>query len=87
VIEFPKFHKDALKRPEFVYGTFFVGYGIARSIVELVRQPDAQFTFALNLVGYVIQFGEWGLTMGQLLSLPMILIGLFLIIRSKPVSA
>jgi phosphatidylglycerol:prolipoprotein diacylglycerol transferase len=81
------FHKGALKRPGFVCGTFFVGYGIARSIVELVRQPDAQFTSALNPIGYVIQFGEWGLTMGQLLSIPMILIGLFLIIRSKPVSA
>ena len=56
-------------------------------LVELVRQPDAQFTSALNPIGYFIQFGEWGVTMGQLLSIPMMLIGLLLIIRSKPVSA
>jgi len=87
VLIYLAFHKGALKRPGFVCGTFFVGYGIARSIVELVRQPDAQFTSALNPIGYVIQFGEWGVTMGQLLSIPMMLIGLLLIIRSKPVSA
>jgi len=87
VLVYLAFHKGALKRPGFVSGTFFVGYGIARSIVELVRQPDAQFTSALNPIGYVIQYGEPGTTMGHPLSIPLILISLLLIIRSKPVSA
>jgi phosphatidylglycerol:prolipoprotein diacylglycerol transferase len=81
------FHKGALKRPGFIFGKFFVSYGIARSIIELVRRPNTQFTSSLNPIGYVIQFGEWRLTMGQLLSIPMILIGLILISHSKPVSA
>lgn len=51
-------------------GLFLAGYGIARSIVEFVRVPDAQ-------LGY-LAFG-W-LTMGQILSLPMILAGIALFV-------
>jgi phosphatidylglycerol:prolipoprotein diacylglycerol transferase len=60
---------DWLKRPGSVIGVFFVGYGLSRSLVENFRQWDAQ-------VGYVIDIGSGGLTMGQMLSLPMALIGL-----------
>ena len=77
-------HKGALKRPGFICGIFFVRYSIARSIVQLAHQPDAQFTSDLNSIGRIIQFGDWGLTMRQLLSLPMILIGITLITLSKP---
>ncbi len=38
-------------------GLFFSGYGIARSIVELFRQPDAQFQSVENPLGYVLQIG------------------------------
>ena len=55
-------------RPGLLGGTFLVGYGIARSIMELFRMPDQQ-------LGYLIG----GATMGQLLSLPLILAGLWLI--------
>jgi len=58
-----------LKRPGAVIGLFFLGYGLARSLVENFRQWDAQ-------LGYVIEIGQGGLTMGQMLSLPMVLIGL-----------
>lgn len=58
-----------LKRPGAVIGGFFLGYGLARSLVENFRQMDAQ-------IGYVVDWGSGGLTMGQLLSLPMVLIGL-----------
>jgi len=44
---------------------FLAGYGIARFVVEFFRQPDAH-------IGFLWQ----GVTMGQLLSLPMILVGL-----------
>ena len=45
--------------------SFFVGYGLFRFLVEFVRQPDAHLGFLWG-----------GATMGQLLSLPMILFGL-----------
>ena len=61
-----------LKRPGAVTGMFFLGYGLARSVIENFRQWDAQ-------LGYVIEIGAGGLTMGQMLSLPMVLIGLGLI--------
>lgn len=48
-----------------VAGVFLAGYGVARFIVEFFRQPDAH-------LGYLYA----GATMGQMLSLPMIIIGL-----------
>ena len=52
-----------------ISGLFLVLYAMIRSLIELVRQPDPQ-------LGY-LAFG-W-LTMGQLLSLPMFIIGLLLL--------
>lgn len=50
-------------------GLFMVAYALFRSLVEFVRVPDAH-------IGYL----AWGwLTMGQLLCLPMLLVGLGLI--------
>ena len=62
----------ALKRPGLVIGLFMVGYGLARFVVEFVRQYDAQ-------VGEL--FGLF--TMGQLLSVPMVLGGLWFIWQAK----
>jgi phosphatidylglycerol---prolipoprotein diacylglyceryl transferase len=56
--------RGALTRPGLVGGMFVAGYGVARVIGELFRQPDAHIGF---LAG--------GLTMGMILSIPMILIG------------
>lgn len=47
-----------------VTGLFLIGYGFARFVVEFFREPDAH-------LGYL----TGGLTMGQWLSLPMIVIG------------
>jgi phosphatidylglycerol---prolipoprotein diacylglyceryl transferase len=77
------FRRDALKRPGTVMGVFLIGYGIARFVVEFVRQPDAQFVSEGNPVGWALHFGQYGLTMGQLLSLPMIAVGLWFILRAK----
>jgi len=52
-----------------VSGVFLLGYGVFRSAVEFVREPDAH-------IGYLL--GGW-LTMGQVLSLPMIVAGLVLL--------
>ena len=46
-------------------GVFLVGYGLFRFLVEFVRQPDAQ-------IGYL--WGGW-LTMGQVLSVPLMVAG------------
>ncbi|MGR3378014.1 prolipoprotein diacylglyceryl transferase [Salipiger abyssi] len=76
------FFRGALKRPGRIAGIFFAGYGIARVLVELVRQPDAQFVSPGNPLGLAWHVNGYGLTMGQILSLPMIAIGLWLAIRA-----
>ena len=66
-------------RPGTLTGAFWVGYGVFRMVGELFREPDAFLGF---LIG--------GMTMGQLLSLPMVLFGLYCIWRAQktaPVAA
>jgi phosphatidylglycerol:prolipoprotein diacylglycerol transferase len=66
----------ALKRPGLIVGVFAVGYGLARSFCELFREPDPQLGFLWS-----------GLTMGMILSLPLMLAGILLIaaaIRREP---
>ena len=77
------FRKNAFMRPGFLSGIFFTGYGLSRCFVELFRQPDQQFQSLKNPMGFFIQFGETGITMGQALSLPMIVIGVILFVTSK----
>ena len=72
------FKKEVLKTPGFLAGVFFIGYGLARCLVELFRQPDAQFQSQSNPLGFFFQIGEFGLTMGQILSIPMVIIGFIL---------
>jgi phosphatidylglycerol:prolipoprotein diacylglycerol transferase len=74
--------RQALRTPGLVAGVFFAGYGIARFIVEFFRQPDAQFVTPGNPLGFAIGQGSVGLTMGQLLSLPMVALGLVLAARA-----
>jgi phosphatidylglycerol:prolipoprotein diacylglycerol transferase len=82
ILIFVAFRKNGLKRPGLISGLFFAGYGISRYMVEFFRQPDAQFQSVTNPVGYAFQFGDYGLTMGQSLSLPMIILGIALIITA-----
>jgi phosphatidylglycerol---prolipoprotein diacylglyceryl transferase len=72
-----------LQRHGLTLGVFVAGYGLARFAVEFVRQPDAQFVTDGNPLGLAWQIGGWGLTQGQALSLPMILVGLYFITRSR----
>ncbi|PFG64569.1 phosphatidylglycerol:prolipoprotein diacylglycerol transferase [Thioclava sp. ES.031] len=73
----------SLKRPGLSLGVFLMGYGAARAFVELFRQGDPQFVTLGNPYGHVIRFTDgWGLTMGQVLSLPMIAVGLYFVIRA-----
>ena len=59
-------------QPGKLVGAFILVYGISRFLVELVRQPDAG-----------LEHLAWGLSMGQTLSLPMILGGLYLILTAR----
>ncbi|MBB3935798.1 prolipoprotein diacylglyceryl transferase [Aureimonas phyllosphaerae] len=65
----------ALGRPRLVGGVFILLYGCARIFVEFFRMPDVQ-------LGYLLGTG-W-LTMGMVLSLPMLLVGLWAIATAKP---
>jgi len=65
-------HLMMLKRPRFVGGAFIFGYGLSRIFVEFFREPDAH-------IGYLA--GGW-LTMGMLLSLPMVLAGLWAMVTA-----
>ncbi len=62
-----------LPAPGFASGVFALWYGASRIIVEFVREPDAH-------IGYLA--GGW-LTMGMILSLPLIAVGVWLILRSR----
>lgn len=63
----------ALRRPGLVSGIFGIGYALARIAVEFVRLPDVQ-------IGYL--FGGW-LTMGMLLSLPILIAGILLVLYAS----
>jgi phosphatidylglycerol:prolipoprotein diacylglycerol transferase len=65
----------ARRHPGMLCGLFLAGYAVARMSGELFRQPDAQ-------IGFLI----FGTTMGQLLSIPLLLAGIALIIwaRGRP---
>ena len=75
--------RGALKREGLIGGTFLAGYGIARFLVEFVRQPDAQFISDGNPLGLAWHMSGYGLTMGQILCLPMMAVGAFLIVRAR----
>jgi phosphatidylglycerol:prolipoprotein diacylglycerol transferase len=62
----------ALKRPGTITGAFALGYGIARAFCEFFREPDAQLGFLWG-----------GLTMGMLLSLPLMLVGIAMIVAAN----
>lgn len=87
LILFLVWRKGWLQKPGRIMGLFIAGYGAARFIVEFFRQPDAQFVTPGNPLGLAFQINGWGLTMGQALSLPMIAIGLWFILRAKPSAA
>jgi phosphatidylglycerol:prolipoprotein diacylglycerol transferase len=61
----------ALKRPGLILGSFIALYGVARITGELFREPDPQLGFLWG-----------GLTMGMLLSVPMIIVGIIIIVAA-----
>ncbi len=65
---------DARYKPGLLVGTSSIVYGVSRFFVEYFREPDAQ---RMNVVEAT------GLSMGQWLTVPMILIGLWLVVTAK----
>jgi phosphatidylglycerol---prolipoprotein diacylglyceryl transferase len=61
----------ALKRPGLILGSFIAIYGVARIIGEHFREPDPQLGFLWG-----------GLTMGMLLSVPMVIVGAIIIVMA-----
>jgi len=62
------YRRGARNHPGLLIGVFLTGYGLARMGVEFFREPDQQLGFLLGQI-----------TMGQMLSLPMVLAGVILI--------
>ncbi|MBO6550291.1 MAG: prolipoprotein diacylglyceryl transferase [Rhizobiales bacterium] len=63
-----------LEQPGYVAGLFLAGYGLARGFVEhFYRQPDLEHPISIHTP----------LTAGLLYSIPMVIIGIYLIYRSK----
>ncbi len=67
-------NRGGYRRPGLITGVFGAGYGFSRIFCEFFREPDPQLGFLL---------GDWA-TMGMILSLPMLAIGLWLIVRARP---
>lgn len=72
ILFYAAFKHKALNRHGLTSGMFLVFYSLFRSIVELFREPD-------EIIGFLAQ----GLTMGQLLCVPMMFLGVYLIVQAK----
>ncbi len=73
VVRLATHHFAVLQKPGLAAGIFGIGYGLARIVSEYFREPDAH-------LGY---FGGF-MTMGMLLSLPLVIVGAWLVMRSRP---
>ena len=78
VLRLATHHWGRLAMPRYVTGLFIGGYGLGRTLVEFVREPDPQLGFLLGT--------DW-LTMGMTLSIPMIVLGAVLIATARPAAA
>ncbi len=70
-------YSSAPRRPWAITGMFLLGYGVLRFLAEFAREPD-------SFLGYF----AGGVTMGQILCVPMVVVGLWLLLRNsaaKPV--
>jgi phosphatidylglycerol:prolipoprotein diacylglycerol transferase len=59
------------KKPGAISGVFLIGYSISRVIAEFFREPDMQIGLFFNFI-----------TMGQILSIPLLVTGIFLIFKT-----
>jgi phosphatidylglycerol---prolipoprotein diacylglyceryl transferase len=66
------YKRDALKQPGLVAGVFIAGYGLARSVCEVFREPDPDHWATFGMM-----------TAGIMYSLPMMAVGLYLAQRAR----
>ena len=71
--ELPENISKLTLRSGIVSASFLIGYGLIRSIIEVFRQPDAH----IGLIGFDT------ISMGQILCIPMILIGFVIFIYAR----
>jgi phosphatidylglycerol---prolipoprotein diacylglyceryl transferase len=71
VLQFLMHRTNVRNYPGFLSGVFLLGYGLARFSVEFVREPDVQLGFVIS----------W-LSMGQILCIPMMLVGLAIMVTT-----
>ena len=62
--------KNAGERPGLIFGVFFIGIFLPRFLIEFIKNPQVEFE------------KDMVLNMGQLLSIPFILFGIFLAVRA-----
>jgi phosphatidylglycerol---prolipoprotein diacylglyceryl transferase len=75
IIIWPLFFKtDARYKPGFLWGVGLIIYGTARFLIEFLRSPDSQLIWLVD---------KSGMSMGQWLSAPMIILGLYLVVTAK----
>ena len=74
ILSFLFWKTDARYHPGKLVGTGLLVYGFSRFTVEFFRQPDAQLTWLVEQSGF---------SMGQWLTVPMILLGLYLVMTAK----
>jgi len=72
VLAFLFWRTDARYKPGFLFGMAAILYGLSRFALEFVREPDVQ-------LGTL----PWGLTMGQTLTVPMLIAGIWLVATAK----
>ncbi|MCP5369315.1 MAG: prolipoprotein diacylglyceryl transferase [Rickettsiaceae bacterium] len=72
ILHYQVIYKLALKNRGLLTGYFLSFYALFRIIVEFIREPDEK-------LGYFAQY----FTMGQMLSIPMLLVGIFLLLKAK----
>ncbi len=77
LLRFMTHSRGALKAPGLTSGVFVCGYALSRIFVEFFREPDAQIGYLAG--GFV--------TMGMVLSLPMLALGLWAILRARRAAA
>ena len=66
--------KNMQERPWFITGVFFIGIFLPRFLIEYIKEVQVEKEYAM--------IEQYGINMGQLLSIPFILVGIFLLIYS-----
>ena len=78
------YYFKALQKPGTIFGSFLLGYGLIRFFIEFVREPDSFFVTEKNPLGHIIQIStNLGFSMGQVLCVPMIIVGFWLIWKAS----